>query len=415
MYHYLLYTVIGIAIYMVLFALLGWSLGQLNWWLTCRKPSAPPEKWPSKHNLKHSGVALFHLPFTPEEREVIYLENEYDEVANRFITGNLEMIRQKFREKGFRFVYLPLTDIPTDKLISTLNYYHPEGTDTRLIEEIGRISDTRRPSSYLLQYMLKSKNRSNMQSCFAWYNHSRCPFGVTYHIYDYITFVGGEAMASPESVMDEICQELGKSLDWIGGICCKEKLTDADGNFDMEIRKTLDEVQEKLDELRLRGVSESFIFQYLKKEPQLSRLVIKPDLRIYLPDYQNREVVMEPLNKAVFLLFLRHPEGLLFKELEDYRHELDVIYQAVRSRKNDIERRLARRDFLPVTNQSIINLTNPLDNSINEKCTRIKEAFLLLMHENTARHYMVTGVRGEVKKIGLPRELVTWEREEEEV
>ena len=50
-------------------------------------------------------------------------------------------------------------------------------------------------------------------------------------------------------------------------------------------------------------------------------MVITTDLRVILTDYGNMEIKMEPINKAVFLLFLRHPEGIVFKYLPDYRNE----------------------------------------------------------------------------------------------
>ena len=62
--------------------------------------------------------------------------------------------------------------------------------------------------------------------------------------------------------------------------------------------------------------------------------------------------------------------------------------------------------------QSIINATDPINHSINEKCARIKEAFLKVMDPETATHYYIYGERGEVKRIGLSRELVTWEQKE---
>ena len=42
---------------------------------------------------------------------------------------------------------------------------------------------------------------------------------------------------------------------------------------------------------------------------------------------------MTPIVKAVYFLFLRHPEGILFKELIDYRDELDMIYRSVKEKK----------------------------------------------------------------------------------
>ena len=59
--------------------------------------------------------------------------------------------------------------------------------------------------------------------------------------------------------------------------------------------------------------------------------------------------------------------------------------------------------------QSIEDVTNPLLNSINEKCARIKGAFVGEFDDYMAEHYYIKGTRGEPKRIPLPRDLVVWE------
>lgn len=54
-------------------------------------------------------------------------------------------------------------------------------------------------------------------------------------------------------------------------------------------------------------------------------------------------------------------------------------------------------------------MTNPLLNSINEKCARIRGAFVGQFDDYMARHYYIDGERGQAKRISLPRNLVTWE------
>ena len=129
-----------------------------------------------------------------------------------------------------------------------------------------------------------------------------------------------------------------------------------------------------------------------------SGLVITKDWRILLPDYNNMEIKMEPLVKAVYLLFLRHPEGITFKQLPDYREELTGIYNLLKPSG------LTDRAI-----QSIEDVTNPMLNSINEKCARIRAAFVGQFDEYMAKSYYIDGLRGEAKKIALPRNLVTWE------
>ena len=110
------------------------------------------------------------------------------------------------------------------------------------------------------------------------------------------------------------------------------------------------------------------------------------------------EIKMEPLAKAVYLLFLKHSEGIVFKCLPDYRKELAEIYVKLRPLG------LSDRAL-----QSIEDVTNPLLNSINEKCARIRGAFVGQFDDHMARHYYIDGRRGEVKKIALPRDMVVWE------
>ena len=61
------------------------------------------------------------------------------------------------------------------------------------------------------------------------------------------------------------------------------------------------------------------------------------------------------------------------------------------------------------TLQSIEDVTNPTLNSINEKCARIRAAFVGQFDEYMAKSYYVDGQRGEPKKIALSRDLVVWE------
>ena len=132
---------------------------------------------------------------------------------------------------------------------------------------------------------------------------------------------------------------------------------------------------------------------------RLSSLHITKDYRIILPDYDNMEITIPDLPKAVFILFLKHPEGIRFKDLANYHDELLRIYRVL----NPIGGTQRQK-------QSIQELTNPLSNSINEKCARIKEAFVQRFDDRLARHYYISGKRGEPKRIALPPSLVVWEQ-----
>ena len=133
-----------------------------------------------------------------------------------------------------------------------------------------------------------------------------------------------------------------------------------------------------------------------KNVVRMSGLTISKDCTILLTDYQ-KEVKMEPIVKAVYLLYIKHPEGIAFKCLPDFRKELADIYQKIKP--FGLTERAIR---------SIEDVTNPLLNSINEKCSRVRAAFLPEVDATLLEQYIITGKSGEVKKVTLPRELVVW-------
>lgn len=161
--------------------------------------------------------------------------------------------------------------------------------------------------------------------------------------------------------------------------------------------KLLKEVKEKVQKLKEYGMSEKEITALFHTEQPLVKLFISKNYKIFLGD-ERKEVHMEPLVKAVYLLFLKHPEGIAFKNLPAYRQELTKIYSEVRPWG------LSDRAL-----RSIEDVTNPMLNSINEKCARIRGAFIGQFDDHLARHYYIDGLRGEPKKITLPRDFVVWE------
>ena len=141
---------------------------------------------------------------------------------------------------------------------------------------------------------------------------------------------------------------------------------------------------------------------------KLSRLIITEDYRFILADYQ-KEIELQPVHKAVYLLFLAHPEGIEFKRLADYREELTKYYTAT-AKGLDSDKIM----------EGVDHLVNPLDNAINEKCSRIKKTILSMMDEYTASYYIISSHTQKhfegsnriwyerLKIITLPRELVVF-------
>ena len=177
----------------------------------------------------------------------------------------------------------------------------------------------------------------------------------------------------------------------------------------LELKRLIEQLQaEGRNDLLLKAIGVPLL-EELRIEAargKLSRLIITEDYRFILEDF-HKEVELQPVHKAVYLLFLAHPEGIEFKRLADYREELTRYYMAT-TKMTDKEKVV----------ESVDHLINPLDNAINEKCSRIKKVFLDMMDEYTASYYIISShtqkhIAGSsriwyerLKVITLPRELV---------
>ena len=151
--------------------------------------------------------------------------------------------------------------------------------------------------------MLVPENRKNITPCFARYQGEDSKGSL----FECVGF-------NPEDDIDE--------KDFIKSLCstfdhypqptgpayqtAKEKRKEnagADESFDKESKQLIKEVEERILQLRKLGVSQWALEQLVKPELKLSKLVVTKDFHIILPDYNNIEIKMEPLVKAIYFLF----------------------------------------------------------------------------------------------------------------
>jgi hypothetical protein len=168
-----------------------------------------------------------------------------------------------------------------------------------------------------------------------------------------------------------------------------------------EIEELTAQVAVAIERLKQLGVDYATILNIVKGEPKLSRMVVTEVGRIILPDYNEMEIEMRPTAKALYLLYLKYADGIAFKDLPDYKDELMKIYAKVSNLSSGDAQR-----------EAIEALVDPFQNTINVTCSRVKEAFVSRFNNDLADYYVISGKRGEAKKIKLNRGLVdlrcTW-------
>ena len=354
------------------------------------------------------------LPFKPKSNVVIYfdvmsinrkhrpyevIDEVYDEIEEMFRRGGLELcflprianrmeldkIYRYFNPQAGEKDYLPY-----------YNLYH----DQDLLDDMVEGYDERLLEPGLIQYMGEEFDRENTYT----FSYTPFPSDFEHNPFDMIErYVEQHGVREPfferrerEGFFGRLFHRNRESApSRVSESSCMERSISVSEEDDVEM--VMSEVQMLVERLRRSGVGEIALQRLFKPTRELSRIHVRYG-RIFLPDYNNKEIKMPPLSKAIYMLYLRHPEGIKFADLPEYRKEVLQMYELISGRdsREDIRR-------------SIDDVTDPTRNSINEKCSRIKQAFLREFDDSIAKNYYITGGRGEAKKILLPQEMITWE------
>lgn len=377
------------------------------------------------------------LPFQPSRNQVFYIENGYDADVNNFIQSNYFDLKSVFANNGMDFYYLPYL-LREHDIEAKVRYYAPYLSSALLTTKV--------QSNALVPYLSDDDTRKNLQPSLVFEGNQKGGNGEVMFLQVLLSDIDfsqsksvGDLVQWVEQMRDayhrEIVQErvsYYQSEDFHAPRCCSQVETSSskkrflEGLFnrfskklempedDVDLQKTEEEIAEEqslietekvlrelrltVQKLRLEGVSLMAIHEFIDKQEPLSRMTITPDYRIFLPDYNNIEIEMAALPKAIYFLFLRYPNGIIYKHMQDHYNELLNIYRQLR----------------PHTDEARINLTitkvvNPVGNALNENIARIRKAFIEKFDEHLANHYIITGERGLQYAIPLDRELITWE------
>lgn len=128
---------------------------------------------------------------------------------------------------------------------------------------------------------------------------------------------------------------------------------------------------------------------------ELSPILFDECFNISLPLYPQVTIKLDPLPKALYILFLQHPEGILLKEIQMYEDELKRIYTHVSGRKNPT-----------VINRMFRSLIDPTDNPLHKNLSLIRKSFTSKLNYNIARNYIPAHGRTKAHSIPIESEYV---------
>lgn len=128
----------------------------------------------------------------------------------------------------------------------------------------------------------------------------------------------------------------------------------------------------------------------------ISPIIFDNGYNIVLPLYPQIKIKLEPLPKALYILMLRHPEGILLKNIGDYTDEIRNIYCKISGRQN------------PSVISRLLNaITDPTDNPLHKNISLIRKGFLSKLNFEVAQNYIPAHRRSLVQHIPIDKKLVT--------
>ncbi len=110
------------------------------------------------------------------------------------------------------------------------------------------------------------------------------------------------------------------------------------------------------------------------------------------------QIPFRPLVRAVFILFLKHPEGILLKDRARFQKDLEDIYKVIAP---DVDAEDRRR--------RILKLTDLEDNAFSENLSVLNATLERILPVSQVHNYKVQGNNGYPRRIPLSPLLVHWE------
>ena len=137
-------------------------------------------------------------------------------------------------------------------------------------------------------------------------------------------------------------------------------------------------------------------YSLLKKPSRMS--ITGPNFMIQFPDLANIELKLDKIEKTTYLFFLGKPEGVKLNMLDEHREELTELYLKVSptSTRDTASKRINERT------------DNANTQKISETISKIRRKITDLLGNEMAEHYIIAGANGELKKIGVDRNLISF-------
>ncbi|HFG0566278.1 TPA: hypothetical protein ACGFUW_002055 [Flavobacterium psychrophilum] len=315
--------------------------------------------------------------FNTNDNMVIFFDLENNHTINQYIKSNLETIKQRFYDEYKNFVYLPNIEF-SENFDTILKYYLPHLSESNFrtlqFEKIFQEPESQKIVDYLgysgtIKCGLIFINEATIVEC--------NEFLIQDNFFT-------DSLLYFKTLSEQKVFSFDDYDDMIGNTNSFNPYE----NLDEDTLAKINEIQKQLAELKQNGqllFALPILKELIEKETNTidfnseNNLLIDEDFRILLPNFNNIEIQLSHLTKAVYMLFYNNPQGINIKNLYQYKQQIISLYAGI-SNQLDYDKML----------QSIDDLIKPDSKAIYTHISRIKSAFYKQMDYKFADKFIVT-------------------------
>ncbi|MFV5694018.1 hypothetical protein ACM55G_01090 [Flavobacterium sp. LB3P122] len=337
--------------------------------------------------------------FNIEQNAIIFFDLENNPEINKYIKNQYSVLNKKFAEGGKNFIYLSNLGYPKD-IRSLLKFYSPylSATDLKQFysEKHIALTFTKQITELFNEEPDVSSFLSEYQSILDYIGYTgniKCGFlffdndtTLILECNDFVVTGNTEVFFNDLiAFFKHVKGEIEESDSMIGNT----QAYDPYENLDEDAKEKIRGIQIQLRELKDSGqllFALPILKDILNNEANkinldsTNTIAISYDYRIVLPHFDNLEIQLSHLTKAVYILFYNNPYGINIKELYNYKKELENLYSKI-SNQLDYDKMM----------QSVEDLVKPESKAIYTHISRIKSAFYKQMDFVYAKNFIVAG------------------------
>lgn len=340
-------------------------------------------------NLKYNQIFNFGQDF------VIYFDLNASTATDFFIRKNYTTIQECMKSRGRNFLYFPIVfENKDDFIVPLLKDCFPD------FDELSYFA--------INEYLKNSVKEFNfVEDFFGFINYGGTIKKGCLSSNNSFTIVEHKEDESVEQFFKDYINYLPSHTN--GGNIYYQLDTNAFKTIKKETIDSYESIKSNLEKLRDNGeliLIAPKLYKLLESNlqgirfEQVASLTVTKNFKILIANNENLEIKLSHLTKTIFIFFLIKKEAIHIKELIQHEKMLLSIYKHVSNQLSHDRMK-----------ESIQELINPNNDSIYTHFSRLKTEIQNHFESHIVHQYLISGGKGEPKKISLPKEKIIFEQD----